>query len=263
MNKQDGENKQDYIKRRTLELYDSLPQNKQERMSQTNIRDEIIDLNYAFFGYIATHTFINNSSVTYEDKFQSALMHFCECWWWYKWKGDDTHKGYRQDLSFTVFFKPRVGEMIERELNEVKYSIRRDMLMLAGKQLGKHWGKVTYDDLKDVDLPADKMASLKAIFGSMYVADLDTHAMFISSKERNVSIMDELTDNYNSIEDFLIHEMIDKEARLTDKDLQEFSETYYVDLDVLKKCLPKAEKLLYNKLVDTIDIDDAFIDHGE
>ena len=263
LSKQDGENKQDYIKRRTLELYDSLPQVKQERMAQTKIRDEIIDLNYAFFGYIATHTFINNSSVTYEDKLQSALMHFCECWWWYKWKGDETHKGYRQDLSFTVFFKPRVGEMIERELNEVKYSIRRDMLMLAGKQLGKHWGKVTYDDLKDVDLPADKMASLKAIFGSMYVADLDTHAMFISSKERNTSIIDEMTDNYNSVEDFLIHEMIDKEARLTDKDLQEFSEAYYVDLDVLKKCLPKADKILYNRLVDKIDIAEAFIDHGE
>lgn len=263
MGRSSGENKNDYIKRRTLELYDSLPQNKQERMSQTKVRDEIIDLNYAFFGYIATHTFINNSSVTYEDKFQSALMHFCECWWWYKWKGDDRHKGYRQDLSFTVFFKPRVGEMIERELNEVKYSIRRDMLMLAGNQLGKHWGQVTYEDLKDVNLPADKMASLKAIFGSMYVADLDTHAMFISSKDKNFSIMDELTDKYNSIEEFLMYEMIEKEARITDSDLKELSETYCIPLDSLKKSLPKAEKLLYSKLTDKIDINDAFVDYGE
>ena len=105
------------VKEQTLALYAELPQDKILRQKRTDIRDKIIELNYSFFGYVATHTYINNTSVTYEDKFQSALLHFCECWWWYKWKGDETHKGYRQDLSFAVFFKPRVGEMIERELN--------------------------------------------------------------------------------------------------------------------------------------------------
>ena len=263
MSQLDGEKKNDYIKRRTLELYDLLPQNKEERKKHIEIRDEIIELNYAFFGYVATHTFINNSSITYEDKLQSALMHFCECWWWYKWQGDETHKGYRQDLSFTVFFKPRVGEMIERELNEVKYSVRRDLLMLAGKQLGKHWAKVTYDDLKDVKLDADKMASLKAIFGSMYVADLETHAMFISSKDQCTSILDEVNDNYDSIEDFLVHEMIEEERRLTDKDLQIMAETYSLDIDELHKCLPKAEKRLHQELLDKINIQDAFSESNE
>ena len=56
------ENKNDYIKRKTIELYDSLPQNKQERMNRTDVRDQIIELNYAFFGYVATHTFINNNA---------------------------------------------------------------------------------------------------------------------------------------------------------------------------------------------------------
>lgn len=266
MEQKESETKQDYIKRRTQELYDSLPQNKIERMSKTDIRDEIIELNYAFFGYIATHTFINNSSVSYEDKLQSALMHFCECWWWYKWQGDDTHKGYRSDLSFTVFFKLRVAEMIERELNTVKYSVRRDLLMEAGKQLGKHWGKVTYDDLKNVEFPSDKegktnkLASLKAIFGSMYVADLDTHAMFISSKPKYVSILDELDDKYDSIEEFLIREMIDIERRLTDKDLKQISETYSVPVDELHRCLPRAEKLLYDRLINKVELYSVFED---
>ena len=162
----------EYIKQRTLELYDSLPQDESNRKLRTDVRDEVIDLNYSFFGYIATHTYINNTSVTYEDKLQSALMHFCECWWWYKWKGNDKHKGYRQDLSFTVFFKPRIGEMIERELNEVKYSIRRSLCMEAGAQLGKHWAQVRYDDLSKVSMPPEKLNSLKAIFGTVYWADL-------------------------------------------------------------------------------------------
>ena len=121
----------EYIKKRTIEIYDSLPQDRELRMKCIKERDEIIDLNYAFFGYIATKTFINNSSISYEDKFQSAVMHFCECWWWYHWDGDEHHKGYRKDLAFTVFFKPRIAEMIERELNEVKYSIRRSICMEA------------------------------------------------------------------------------------------------------------------------------------
>ena len=39
---------------------------------------------------------------------------------------------------------------------------------------------ILYDDLKLVKtIPADKMNALKAIFGSMYIADLETHAMFV------------------------------------------------------------------------------------
>ena len=73
-----------YIKQRTLEIYDSMPQDKELRKQCLKERDEIIELNYAFFGYVATKTFINSTIATYEDKLQSALMHFCECFWWYK-----------------------------------------------------------------------------------------------------------------------------------------------------------------------------------
>lgn len=250
----------DYIKRRTLEIYDSMPQDKALRMRCLKERDELIDINYSFFGYIATHTFINNSSVTYEDKLQSALLHFCECFWWYKWdgSGDPNHKGYRSDLAFTVFFKPRIGEMIERELNEVKYSIRRSLCMEAGEQLGKHWGQVKYDDLSQVTLPADKMNSLKAIFGSMYWADLDTHAMFIAASSKIPSVLDTLNDRYNSLEDLLIHEMIDAERRLTDADLVQMGDLYCISVEDLRRALPRAEDILYKQLKDHQQIAETF-----
>lgn len=118
----------EWVKLRTLELYDYLPQTSlEERATYTDIRDEIVELNYTFFGYVASHTFINNSSISYEDKFQSALLHFCEMWHKYKYAAK-----YRTDLSFAVFFKLRIGECIERELNEVKYSLRRSLCMEVG-----------------------------------------------------------------------------------------------------------------------------------
>ena len=243
----------DYIKKRTLELYDQLPQEKEARQARTDVRDEVIELNYSFFGYVAKTTFINNPSVTYEDKLQSALCHFCECWWWYKWA-----ERYRTDLSFSVFFKPRIGEMIERELNEVKYSIRRSLCMEAGEQLGKHWGQVKYDDLKEVNLPPDKMNSLKAIFGSMYIADLETHSLFLPSQEKIPSVLDELNDNYDSLQDLLIHEMIDAERRLTDNDLRNIAEMYSLDFDKLRKELRGAEARLYRLLTDHLDLSSVF-----
>ena len=245
--------KSEQVKQRTLEIYESLPQDKEQRMKCLDARDEIVELNYAFFGYVATHTYIHNSSVTYEDKFQSALMHFCECWWWYKWKGDENHKGYRQDLSFTVFFKPRVGEMIERELNEVKYSVRRSLCMEAGAQLGKHWGKVRYEDLSKVNLPADKLNSLKAIFGTVYWADLETSALFIEAPKQHTSILDTMNDNYNSLEELLIHEMVSQECRLTDDKLYEMADIYGLDFWELKRLLPGAEKKLRTALQQQVD----------
>lgn len=249
------------IKEETIRLYQSLPQEKELRMKRTDVRDRVIELNYSFFGYIASHTFINNTSVTYEDKLQSALLHFCECWWWYLWQGDETHKGYRCDLSFTVFFKLRVGEMIERELNEVKYSIRRSLCMEVGKQLGKHWGQVKYDDLMDprLNLPADKMNSLKAIFGTLYIADLDTHEPFLSSEEGPFSKFDEeLTDKYDTVEELLIREMIDRERKLTNNDIFEICDIYGIDDRTIRGKLKTAETILYSRLKSSQDLRESF-----
>lgn len=245
---------EEYRKQRTIELYDYLPQTSlEDRFKYTDIRDAIVDLNYTFFGYIATHTFINNSSISYEDKFQSALLHFCEMWPKYRFAPK-----YRSDLSFAVFFKLRVGECIERELNEVKYSLRRSLCMEVGQQLGKHWGQVTYDDLKHVKLPPDKMQSLQAMFGSMYVADLDTHAMFIESKQEFTDEEELYTDNYDSLVDMLVHEMLVAEHKLEDKDLLDLAMMLDIPYDKLKSLLPEAEEKLHKTLLERIDTIDTF-----
>lgn len=249
----------DWVKQRTLELYDYLPQTTlEERFTYTDIRDEVIELNYTFFGYIASHTFINNSSISYEDKFQSALLHFCEMWHKYKFAAK-----YRTDLSFAVFFKPRVGECIERELNEVKYSLRRSLCMEVGAQLGKHWGQVKYDDLKDprLHLPADKMTTLQVIFGTMYTADLETHALFIESDVNYSPEMTYMSDEYDSIQDMLVHEMIEQESKLSDSQLLKLSTTLDVPFNLLKSLLPEAEKTLKADLENTIAIQESFRSH--
>lgn len=245
-------------KAQTIHLYESLPQDKQQRMSRLDVRDKIIELNYTFFGYIASHTFINNSSVTYEDKLQSALMHFCECWWWYKWAGDETHKGYRGDVSFTSFFKLRVAEMIERELNEVKYSIRRSLCMEVGEQLHKHWGQVKYEDLAHVTLPANKMITLKAIFGTLYTADLADHETYIASKLDRCSELDDPNTDFSSIVDLLVHDMIVYEEKLTPEKLEQMSEIYGINVRVLSSHVKEAEDKLYRMIKDEQDISESW-----
>ena len=241
---------QDQIKQKTIELYDSLPQDAEERKKRVDVRDQIIELNYSFFGYVAAHTYVNNPYISYEDKLQSALLHFLECWWWYKYA-----KKYRTDLSFATFYKPRLSEMIDRELTEVKYSIYRPLKMEVGAQVGKHWAKVTYEDLSDprVHLPADKMNSLKAIFGSLYIADLADYEMYLSGDTSIHVEHDYWTTKYDTIEGLLIHEMVEKEAKLTDDDLREMSDIYGIEFESLLKYRDKAEFLLYKKLTDNLD----------
>lgn len=247
--------KSQWVKLRTLELYDYLPQTTlEERFTYTDIRDEIIELNYTFFGYVATHTFINNSSVSYEDKFQSALLNFCTMWHKFKFA-----KKYRTDLSFAVFFKQRIGECIERELNEVKYSLRRSLCMEAGQQLGKHWGQVKYEDLKNVNLEPEKMQSLQAIFGTMYWADLDTHALFIAAENPYDNAESKLySDNYDSVKDMLVHEMITQEKKLDDNDLLDLSIMLGLSFESLKSILPQAEEELRTKLEDAVAMQKDF-----
>ena len=240
----------DRVKKETMDLYLSLPQEEEARKARLDIRDKIIELNYSFFGYVATHTYISNTSITYEDKLQSALLHFCECWWWYQWKG-------RKDLSFSVYYKPRLGEMMERDLNEVKYSLRRSLCMQAGEQLGKHWSKVRYEDLSKVDMPPDKMNSLKAIFGNIYWADLETSQLFIEAPVERTTVLDTVdNDNYDSLEDMLVQEMILRESKITDEMLIELSDMLCVDYELLRRARPIAEKKLYERLKNDRDLYD-------
>lgn len=139
--------------------------------------------------------------------------------------------------------------MIERELNEVKYSLRRTLCMKAGAQLGKHWGQVRYEDLSKVDLPADEMTSLKAIFGSIYWADLSEHELYMPAPdEGRTDVSKYLTDEYDDLEGLLIQEMVSREARLTDVDLYQIADLYGVSFAELKKTLPHAMDELYKRL---------------
>ncbi len=239
------------IKARTIELYDQLPMELEARQARHDIRDEILQLNYAFFGYLASTTFINNNYISYEDKLNTAIVAWLEMWWKYRW----TPK-YRADLAFTVFFKPRITEVMDRRLGEVKYSIRRPLCIEVGDQIGKHWAKVTYEDLSDprVKLSPDKMNSIKAVFGSLYSADLETHALYMEADK--VDLFDTLG-VYDSIQGLLINEMIENECKLDDKKLRELADMLTLDFDELKKELPKAEADLYRMLHDSLDIHDT------
>lgn len=241
-----------YIKRKTNELYDSLPAEEEARKARLDIRDAIFELNYNFFGYVATQTFINNNYISYEDKFQSACLAFCKMWYKYRWA-----PRYRTDLSFAVFFKPRIGEELERELNEVKYSIRRSLCMEVGAQLGKHWGQVKYEDLSDprLNLPPDKMNSLKAMFGSLYNVDLEDYIGSVSSSPIHISGIDKfMSDEYDDIPSLLVRELIAQERQLTRTDFRRLADMYSLSEDELIKAYPIALEQLYNALHDSYDI---------
>lgn len=242
------------IKAETIRLYDLLPQDDEEaRKVRIDIRDKVIELNYTFFGYVASHTFPTNRYITYEDKFQSALCHFCSCWHWYRFA-----KRYRTDLSFATFFKPRISEMIDREFTEVRYSVNRSLRMEVGEQIGKHWAQVRYEDLSDerVNITPDKMNSLKAIFGTLYYADIEDFSPYLRMESENYSPVEKLDDKYNTIEDLLIREMVQQECKLTDSKLLKLSDIYGIKFNELKDKLPIAESRLYKMCHDAVDINE-------
>ena len=241
-----NETKTEWIKRYTNILYDMLPQTSlEDRAKHLDIRDKIIELNYSFFGYVVSQKFLNNSYISYEDKLQACIARFCECWTWYKFE-----KKYRTDISFSVFYKPRLGEMLERDFNEVQYSLRRTLMMEVGDQLGKHWTKVTYEDLADprLHISASHMTSLMAIFGSLYPASQEDISPYLEAPDsitKDNGPIDELNDEYNDIVNLLIREMIDKEKQLNTRDINKIADMYGLNASELKQKLPIAEKQLY------------------
>lgn len=246
----------DWVKSRTVELYDYLPQTTlEERFTFTSIRDEVIHLNYKYFGYVASGTYVADPGIGYEDKFQSCLTNFCKIWHKYRFA-----KKYRTDLSFATFFKPRLSEEIQRELNPVKYSIERSLKMKAAKQLNKHWAKLTYDDLKLVKLSKSELSSLEAIFGVVYPANLEDHDPFIADEGviDTQDIEQLYSDNYDSVLELLMHIMVELESLISDKELLKLAEIQDIPFEILKELRPQAEKLLREKLEAACDIQDSF-----
>ena len=251
--------KADWIKARTQELYDMLPQTTlEERNKYTDIRDEIIELNYSFFGYIAKNQYVTDPLVTYEDKLQSALTNFCQMWAKYKFAPE-----YRTDLSFAVFFKPRLSECIRRELNTIKYSLRRTVCMKAAAQLGKHWGQVTKEDLPKVKLNPQEMQILESIFNTQYDTNYDENNVARavppqSNFTASYSIDTIYTEQYDNLEDLIIHEMIEQESKLDDAYLLKMSQMYGIPFNELEEARPVGEWKLKRQLEEYLNVKDTF-----
>lgn len=259
--------KADWIKARTQELYDMLPQTTlEERNSYTEIRDEIIELNYPFFGYIAKNQYVTDPMATYEDKLQSALMNFCQMWAKYKFCPacpQEGEKQYRTDLSFAVFFKPRLSECVRRELNTIKYSLRRQICMKAAKQLGKHWGQITKDDIPKVKLPPQEMQILEAIFNTQYDTSYEEDGVSKTKPGQSEFIVpygieDIYTEAYDDLEDLIVHEMIEQESKLDDAYLLKMSIMYGIPFAELEKARPLGELKLKHQLEEYLDVKDTF-----
>ena len=257
----------------TQELYDMLPQTTlAERNTYTEIRDEIVELNYSFFGYVAKGTYVTDPMATYEDKLQSALVNFCQMWAKYKFSPEhDEHaetgkkiKKYRTDLSFAVFFKPRLSECIRRELNTIKYSLRRTVCMKAASQLGKHWGQITKEDISKVQLSPQEMRILESIFCTQYEAQYEEGNLPKSKS----AIQDDFivpygidgiyTEDYDALEDLIVHEMIECECKLDDAHLLEMAQMYDIPYVELVKARPLGEAKLKQQLEEYMDIQESF-----
>lgn len=251
----------EWIKSRTIELYDFLPQTTlQERASYTDIRDEIIMLNDNFFWYIAKTKYINNQTVSLEDKYQSAICHFINHDLWAKFRFTPKEgKQYRTDLAFSSFFKPRITECMAREFDNVRWTLRRSLCMKAGEQLGKYWSEVTYEDVAKVSLPPEQMESLRAIFCTMNNADINDISIYKPASTIVEDKIEELyNDEYDSVEELIIHEMLEREEKLEDSFLLKMSELYDIPYDELVKARPGAEAELKRRLEDAISVQDAF-----
>lgn len=247
----------EWRKQRTLELYSYLPQTSlEDRFKYVDIRDEVIFLNYKFFGYVASTSYVKSCNVSYEDKLQSALSNFCTMWHKYMYA-----ERYRTDLAFSVFFKPRLSECIYRELRTVKHTTNRTLKMKAAEQLGIHYSKLHYEDLAKVDLPEKDMEAIKAIFNADDEVAMETAELFLPATG-DVAVYDDdlYTDEYDDIEHVIMNEMVEKERMLTVADLMEISDTLGLDIKELEKAQPKAEQMLYNELRSAVDCKDMFND---
>lgn len=252
---------EDWIKQRTLELYSYLPQTTlKERDSYHDIRDEIIAINDEFFWFIARSKYINNQTLSIEDKYQSAICNFMSNCLWAKYMFTPAEgKKYRTDLAFTSFFKPRITECMERELDNVKWTLRRSLCMKVGNQIGKYWSEVTYEDIPKAKLTPQEREAISSIFCTS--SNLDVNDISIYKPASTIvedRIEDLYNDEYDSTEDLLVHEMLERESKLEDSFLLKMSEMYGIPYDELVAARPAAEEKLRQQLEEAISVQEAF-----
>lgn len=257
--------KNEAVKTRTIELYDQLPMTSlEDRRACTEIRDEIIELNYPFFKYLAKKLYVDNPTVTFEDKLQTILSNFCILWPEWRFPKINKYGQYRdyKNLSFTVFFKPRLFELSRRELNVIKYSLRRTLCSKAATMLNKaRWADVTKEDIAKLNLPQNELDILERIFNNRYTKDIDKPETSAVMKTAHITVdaVEELyTEKYDSVVDLIVHEMIEQETKLSDSYLLKMSNLYTIPYDELVKARPLGEAKLKQRLEEAINIQSVF-----
>ena len=262
---QDLYDKNETVKNRTIELYDKLPMTSlEDRKACTEIRDEIIELNYSYFVFLAKKLYVDNPSVTFEDKLQTIIYWFCVLWPEWRFPKINKYGQYKdyKNLSFAVFFKPRLFELSRRELNVIKYSLRRSLCSKAANMLNKEkWADVTKEDIAKLNLPQNELDILERIFNNKYTKDIDKPetGTVIKSMQLAVDTVEELyTENYDSVVDLIVHEMIEQESKLSDSHLLKMANLYTIPYDELLKARPLGEAKLKQKLEDAINLQNTF-----
>lgn len=257
--------KNELVKAKTIELYDKLPMTSlEDRKACTDIRDEIIELNYSYFVYLAKKLYVDNPSVTFDDKLQTILSNFCILWPEWRFPKINKYGQYRdyKNLSFAVFFKPRLFETSRRELNVIKYSLRRSLCSKAASMLNKEkWADVTKEDIAKLDLPQNELDILERIFNSRYTKDIDKPeaGTVIKTTQLAVDTVEELyTENYDSVVDLIVHEMIEQESKLSDSHLLKMSNLYTIPYNELLEARPLGEAKLKQKLEEAISLQSVF-----
>ena len=95
------------------------------------------------------------------------------------------------------------------------------------------------------------MTSLMAIFGSLYPASQEDISPYLEAPDditKDKGPLASLTDEYNDIVSLLVREMIEREKRLTTRDINKIAEIYDLNPAELKCKVPLAEQQLYNIL---------------
>jgi hypothetical protein len=125
----------------------------------------------------------------------------------------------------------------------------------------KRWADVTKEDIAKLDLPQNELDILERIFNNRFTKDIDKPetGAILKTPQITIDTMEELyTENYDSVVDLIVHEMIEQESKLSDSHLLKMSNLYTIPYDELLKARPLGEAKLKQRLEDAINIQSVF-----
>lgn len=234
---------------RTLELYSQLdPTDPELRSARIDIRDEIFNLNYQFFHHVTHHTHLDNNRYGYEDKFQEVCAQFLEIWWWYQYP-----PRFKTPVAWSTYFRIRLKERTERELNELSYSMYRSTMIECQKLLDlETWTQVKPEMLQQIQGHSDLVHRAMRMFNrNQYYAIEDV--MHLAADNTRYSDISTYCDAPDSVCDILISEMLNRESPLTDSEIEDISDIYTISFYDLSRELDNARVKLFLKLKDAVN----------